>query len=78
MHVVPPIVLFLEKHEAVPRFDLSSVRTFFTAAAPVGVETMHKVVERLRLPALRFRQGTTSRSEILLREPRTRVLTLLV
>ena len=57
VHIVPPIVLFLAKHELVPKFDLSSVHTFFTAAAPVGQEMMNAVTERLNNPALKFRQG---------------------
>ena len=57
VHIVPPIVLFLAKHELVPKFDLSSVHTFFTAAAPVGEEMMNTVLERFNNPSLGFRQG---------------------
>ncbi len=56
-HIVPPIVLFLAKHELVPKYDLTSVRTFVTAAAPVGLETMEAVLDRLKSPNLQFRQG---------------------
>ena len=50
-------MLFLAKHELVPKFDLSSAHTFFTAAAPVGQEMMDAVMERLNNPTLKFRQG---------------------
>lgn len=44
MHVVPPIVLFLNKHPMADKFDLTSIRRVFSAAAPLGkemVEEMH-------------------------------------
>jgi acyl-coenzyme A synthetase/AMP-(fatty) acid ligase len=34
--VVPPIVLALARHPAVPRYDLSSLRLITSAAAPLG------------------------------------------
>lgn len=59
MHIVPPMVLFLAKHDLVPKYDLSSVHTFFTAAAPVGEEMMDAAIERIGSKQLRFRQGIT-------------------
>ncbi len=63
MHVVPPIVLFLAKHELVDKYDLKSVHSFLTAAAPVGSEMMDKVLDRINSPDLKFRQGRLQQSK---------------
>ncbi|CAN5589721.1 AMP-binding protein [soil metagenome] len=46
-HLVPPIVLALAKHPAVDRFDLSSLRTIMSGAAPLGPELARACAERL-------------------------------
>src|SRR5262245_6405196 len=46
LHVVPPIALELAKDPRVARFDLSSVPTPFSGAAPLGAELQREVGER--------------------------------
>jgi acyl-CoA synthetase (AMP-forming)/AMP-acid ligase II len=46
-HVVPPIMLALARSPAVERYDLSSLRSVFTGAAPLGVQIAREVSERL-------------------------------
>ncbi|MCA1631270.1 MAG: 4-coumarate--CoA ligase family protein [Acidobacteria bacterium] len=46
-HVVPPIVLALAKHPAVARYDLTSLRTIFSGAAPLGERLAREVSSRL-------------------------------
>lgn len=46
-NVVPPIVLALAKSPIVDRYDLSSLRTVFSGAAPLGAETARAAGARL-------------------------------
>jgi acyl-CoA synthetase (AMP-forming)/AMP-acid ligase II len=46
-HVVPPIMLALARHPAVDSYDLSSLRSVFTGAAPLGEQIAREVSERL-------------------------------
>lgn len=46
-HLVPPIVLALAKDSAVERYDLSKLRTIFSAAAPLGEATARACADRL-------------------------------
>ncbi|MCA1591430.1 MAG: 4-coumarate--CoA ligase family protein [Acidobacteria bacterium] len=46
-HVVPPLVLALAKNPVVDDYDLSSVKTLFSAAAPLGRELAHECGKRL-------------------------------
>lgn len=45
--VAPPVAIALAKHPMVDRFDLSSIETLISAAAPLGVETAEAVGRRL-------------------------------
>jgi 4-coumarate--CoA ligase len=45
--IVPPIVLALAKHPLVDSYDLSSVRTLFSGAAPLGAELAGEAAARL-------------------------------
>jgi acyl-CoA synthetase (AMP-forming)/AMP-acid ligase II len=47
LHVVPPILLELAKDPRVAHFDLSSVHTVFSGAAPLAAELSREVGERL-------------------------------
>jgi acyl-CoA synthetase (AMP-forming)/AMP-acid ligase II len=47
LHVVPPVCVFLSKHPVVSKFDLSSVHTIFSAAAPLGEELAGQLKTRL-------------------------------
>jgi acyl-CoA synthetase (AMP-forming)/AMP-acid ligase II len=53
-HFVPPIMLGLAKSPAVERFDLSALKTVFSAAAPLGREVAEQVRRRL---GCRVKQG---------------------
>ena len=46
-HLVPPIVLALSKHPVVERYDLSSLKTVFSGAAPLGEQLSQACCERL-------------------------------
>jgi long-chain acyl-CoA synthetase len=50
--IVPPIVLGLAAHPEVDRHDLSSVRFFFTGAAPLAPEPARRVVARTHIPII--------------------------
>jgi 4-coumarate--CoA ligase len=54
-HLVPPIMLFLGKHPMVDQYDLSSLKTIISAAAPLGLD-VEEAVKR-RLPGLCVKQG---------------------
>jgi acyl-CoA synthetase (AMP-forming)/AMP-acid ligase II len=53
-NVVPPIVLAFAKHPVVANYDLSSMHTVFSGAAPLGVELSEACAARL---GCRVRQG---------------------
>ncbi|XP_052888714.1 uncharacterized protein LOC128297165 [Anopheles moucheti] len=55
LNTVPPIVVFLAKHPAVPEYDLSSVQTIACGAAPLSREVEELIVARL--PGISIRQG---------------------
>ncbi|KAG9107916.1 hypothetical protein FRC07_008563 [Ceratobasidium sp. 392] len=46
--IVPPVLVVLASHPAVDKFDLSSLRILFSAAAPLGKELITRVQGRLR------------------------------
>ncbi len=46
-YVVPPIVLALAKHPLVDQFDLSSLRSVFSGAAPLSAELASEASERI-------------------------------
>ena len=54
LFIAPPIALALAKHPDVDDYDLSSVRTVFSGAAPLGKDLAQKVAKRLKC---RVRQG---------------------
>lgn len=54
-YLVPPIVLALAKHPIVDQFDLSSVRTIISGAAPLSEEVERAV--QARLPNCTIKQG---------------------
>ena len=45
--VVPPVVLALAKHPLVDKYDLSSVKSLFSGAAPLGAELADEAAKRL-------------------------------
>jgi acyl-CoA synthetase (AMP-forming)/AMP-acid ligase II len=46
-HLVPPVLVALAKHPAVDDYDLSSLRTIFSGAAPLGEDLTKACIERL-------------------------------
>lgn len=46
--IVPPVLVLLASHPAVEKYDLSTLRFFFSGAAPLGPELTAKVQKRLR------------------------------
>ena len=46
-HLVPPVILFLAKHEMIDSYDLSSLETVFSGAAPLDQATCNVVCDRL-------------------------------
>ncbi|KAG6035719.1 hypothetical protein E4U41_005947 [Claviceps citrina] len=49
LYVPPPIVLALGKHPVVDKYDLTSVRWISSGAAPLGVDLVEAVWNRLRI-----------------------------
>lgn len=47
-HLVPPIILGLAKHPLVDSYDLSSLRTIFSGAAPLGGDVAAACAKRLQ------------------------------
>jgi acyl-CoA synthetase (AMP-forming)/AMP-acid ligase II len=47
LFVAPPLALALAKHDAVDRFDLSSVRTILSGAAPLDGDTAERAGQRV-------------------------------
>ncbi|EDY47954.1 4-coumarate-CoA ligase, partial [Streptomyces clavuligerus] len=62
LYVAPPIVLALAKHPAVARYDLSSVRHVFSAAAPLDAEIAAACAARVGVPLVRQAYGMTELS----------------
>ena len=54
-HLVPPICLGLAKHPVIDKYDLSSIKTIISAAAPLSLEVEAAV--KKRLPGLCVKQG---------------------
>ena len=54
MHIVPPLALFLAKEPVVEKFDLSSLKTLVSGAAPLGQEITRDVEQKLGVD---FMQG---------------------
>jgi acyl-CoA synthetase (AMP-forming)/AMP-acid ligase II len=50
--LVPPIILALAKHPLVDDFDLSSVRSILSGAAPLGAELSRATSRRLGIPVV--------------------------
>lgn len=48
--IVPPIALYLSKHESVANYNLSNLRLIFSGAAPLGGGLQHELAERLKVP----------------------------
>lgn len=47
MAVVPPVVLFLAQSPAVDKYDLTSLRRMYCAAAPLSADVQEAVIKRV-------------------------------
>lgn len=66
LYLVPPIIIMITKsRDAVKRYDLSSVQSIFTGAAPLGQETAEDL--QSMFPRWAIRQGYGSMYTPLLR-----------
>jgi acyl-CoA synthetase (AMP-forming)/AMP-acid ligase II len=55
LHIVPPIVLALAKHPLVAKFDLSSVKMIYSAAAPLAGSIQTEILAKF--PWLKIKQA---------------------
>lgn len=62
-HIVPPIVLKLAKDPAVANYDLSSLKTIFSGAAPLGPELSRECIARINV-GIRQGYGMTETSPV--------------
>ncbi|KAG5342590.1 hypothetical protein C0989_012094 [Termitomyces sp. Mn162] len=46
--IVPPVLVVLARHPAVDKYDMSSLETLFSGAAPLGPDLVRKVTKRIR------------------------------
>ena len=68
-YLVPPLVLFLAKHPLVDSYTVSSIRSIYSAAAPLGGESVTAVKQRLGIKVVRQGYGMTELSPIVLTCP---------
>lgn len=47
LYLVPPVILFLAKHPSVKNYDLTSIDTIISGAAPLGEKLTHAVRKNL-------------------------------
>lgn len=62
--LVPPIINFLARHPIVAKYDLSSLRTIFSGAAPLDAETQHLLEKRFPNTACLQGYGMTETSPV--------------
>lgn len=59
LFVAPPLMVFLAKSPLVDQFDVSTVRSIFSGAAPLTAELQAAVFKRLNAPIIRQGYGMT-------------------
>ncbi|XP_074645700.1 putative 4-coumarate--CoA ligase 1 [Tubulanus polymorphus] len=64
LNIVPPIAVFLAKHEKVSDYDLSSVEDIVSAAAPLSTDMESALVERLGRSVVRQGYGMTETAPV--------------
>ena len=64
LHVVPPLVLFLAKHPSVDKYDISSISSMFSAAAPLGGDIVKSALKRVGCRLIRQGYGLTEMSPV--------------
>eukprot|EP00475_Leptophrys_vorax_P017658 TRINITY_DN24260_c0_g2_i1.p1 TRINITY_DN24260_c0_g2~~TRINITY_DN24260_c0_g2_i1.p1 ORF type:complete len:560 (-),score=176.60 TRINITY_DN24260_c0_g2_i1:63-1742(-) len=63
-YIVPPIIVFLAKHPLVDQFNLKSIKSIFSGAAPLGAEVTRAVATRLGISDIRQGYGMTELSPV--------------
>ena len=63
-YLVPPLVLFLSKHEDVSKYDLSSLKRITCGAAPLGSEVVQGAHARTGVDLIRQAYGLTETSPV--------------
>ena len=63
-NLVPPIILFLAKHPLVEKYDLTSIRSVFSGAAPLGADVLKEARERTGIQIIRQGYGLTETSPV--------------
>jgi acyl-CoA synthetase (AMP-forming)/AMP-acid ligase II len=53
-HLVPPIILALAKHPIVAKYNISTIKSIVSAAAPLGADVQQEFMDKLKIP---IRQG---------------------
>jgi 4-coumarate--CoA ligase len=64
VYIVPPIMVFLAKHPLVDQFNLKSIKSMFSGAAPLGGELTKAVSQRLGVTDIRQGYGMTEMSPV--------------
>ncbi len=64
LHGVPTMFIAMLDHAQFDRFDLSSLRTGIMAGAPCPIETMKRVVDRMKLREITIAYGMTETSPV--------------
>ena len=62
--LVPPLILFLSKHEDVTKYDLSSLQSVMSGAAPLGSEVIQNACTRTGIKIIRQAYGLTETSPV--------------
>ena len=62
--LVPPLILFLSKHEDVTKYDLSSLQSIMSGAAPLGSKVVLNACSRTGVSIIRQAYGLTETSPV--------------
>ncbi len=49
-HLVPPIILALAKHPIVAKYNISTIKSIVSAAAPLGADVQQEFMDKLKIP----------------------------
>ena len=77
LHLVPPLAIFLAKHPLVDNYDLSSVRTLISGAAPLGKDTEAALSKRTGIFDIRQAYGLSEASPMITMAPKGTKIRLL-
>lgn len=63
-NLVPPLILFLSKHPLVDKYNVSSIKTITSGAAPLGGDLVKEVQSRTGIEVVRQGYGLTETSPV--------------